>query len=265
MDKPTSPVSTPEIEDVFGDSDLADRHATRASTLTAEWRRIGAFLRRPTLDVGPRSAAPMNVVAQIYALDMAIMTVLVLAASIAVAMGVYLPKTALADIEFTPLVVALVVLGAPVFEELVFRSWLSGKLQHILALFAFGAGFVGFGLAHSSGLLIGVGILAAAALAAILALVLLRGRPPMRWFRAIFPVMFWLATLSFALIHLTNFEPAEGWSSLAVLLPLVLPQFVLGALLGYLRVRIGLWAAMLLHAVHNATALSIAALATLAG
>ena len=60
--------------------------------------------------------------------------------------------------------------------------------------------------------------------------------------------IFWLTVLMFG--------------SLAILLPLVLPQFILGMLLGYVRVRIGLWSAILLHAAHNATALSIAALAT---
>jgi membrane protease YdiL (CAAX protease family) len=56
---------------------------------------------------------------------------------------------------------------------------------------------------------------------------------------------------------LANFD--EG--SLAILLPLVLPQFILGMMLGYLRVRFALWAAILLHAAHNATALAIAAIA----
>ena len=79
----------------------------------------------------------------------------------------------------------------------------------------------------------------------------------MGWFSKTFPFFFWFSTLAFALVHLWNFE--EG--SLAVLLPLVLPQFILGSMLGYIRVRFALWAAILLHAAHNATALSLAALA----
>lgn len=255
-DMPTSPVNTPEIDAVFGDGPSALSHAAPASTMVAEWRRLGAFLRRPTLDVSTQNGAPLTVIARIYALDMAIMFVLVMAASIAVALGVYLPETALAGIEFTPMVIALVVIGAPVFEELVFRSWLSGKLAHILALVAIGLGFAGFGLTHASGVLIGVGAMVAGFVAAGAALFLLRNRPPMRWFAAIFPVFFWIATLTFALVHLLNFEEG-GWT----LLPLVLPQFVLGALVAYLRVRIGLWAAIALHAAHNASALAIAALA----
>jgi hypothetical protein len=105
----------------------------------------------------------------------------------------------------------------------------------------------------------GLAVMGAGALLAALALTLLRNRGPMRWFSAIFPLLFWIATLSFALVHLANFDKG----SLAVLLPLVLPQLVLGMLVGYLRVRIGLWAAILLHAAHNATALTIAGLAML--
>ena len=82
----------------------------------------------------------------------------------------------------------------------------------------------------------------------------------MRWFAKAFPVFFWLSVLSFALVHLANFE--EGG---AVLFVLVLPQFVLGTMLGYVRTRVGLWAAIALHAAHNATALGIASLAMTAG
>ena len=83
----------------------------------------------------------------------------------------------------------------------------------------------------------------------------------MDWFTGAFPLFFWFATLAFALVHIANFEFGGSWSSLAMLLPLVLPQFILGMMLGYVRVRFALWAAILLHAAHNATALSLAAIA----
>jgi hypothetical protein len=98
-------------------------------------------------------------------------------------------------------------------------------------------------------------------IAAVLALILLRGRPPMRWFARAFPFFFWASTLGFALIHLLNYT--EG--ALVVTLVLVLPQFVLGALLGYVRVHFGLIAAIALHAAHNFTLFGFAALSTVAG
>ena len=85
-----------------------------------------------------------------------------------------------------------------------------------------------------------------------------RHRPAMRWFAGLFPLFYWLSTLAFACVHLFNFE--EG--ALFVLLPLVLPQFVLGALLGYMRVTYGLGTSIALHALHNGTAMALVALAT---
>ncbi len=256
-DMPTSPVTEPEIEAVFGEGDLDAARAAQASTMLGEWRRLGAFLRRPSLEVGAQNAAPFTVLGRIYALDMAAMAVLITLASAAIAMGFYLPKTALAGAEFTPIIIMAVIVGAPVMEEIVFRSWLSGKPGHALALVFGAAGAGGFALTHADTPLLGAGLLLAGFAGGLAALVLLRKRGAMRWFAALFPGFFWLSTFAFALVHLANFS--EG--SLGILLPLVLPQLILGGLLGYIRVRIGLWAAILLHAAHNATALGIAALA----
>ena len=75
----------------------------------------------------------------------------------------------------------------------------------------------------------------------------------MRWFRTLFPAMFWLSTIAFACIHLANFSEGN-WMTL---LPLVLPQFILGALLGYLRVNYGLWTVIALHMIHNGLIITI--------
>lgn len=258
---PTSPVNSPkspaEIEAVFGDEPLEPSHNAPAATLVGEWRRFGAFLKRPTLDVAEQDGAPFRVLARIYVLDFLAMCILVLAATAAVAAGLYLPETAIAGMEFTPTLILAIVIGAPVFEELVFRSWLSGKPGHLLAVLAIAAGALGFGAAHVISPIAGIGVFAVGLIGALAALIGLYNRPAMSWFAKAFPGFFWFATASFALVHLANFE--EG--SLAMLLPLVLPQFLLGTMVGYLRVRIGLWAAIVLHAAHNATAVSLAALA----
>ncbi|MBL4718020.1 MAG: CPBP family intramembrane metalloprotease, partial [Erythrobacter sp.] len=72
---------------------------------------------------------------------------------------------------------------------------------------------------------------------------------------------FWLSTLAFASVHLFNF-PAED---MAMALPLVLPQFATGTMLGYLRVHYGLWASVLLHLLHNGAFISLVLLAGSAG
>ena len=251
------PVGDTQIEGVFGDGIPAPSRFTASESLWAEWQRFGAFLRSPSLEPVGQSEAPLQLLLRIYLLDMLAMLALIIAASIAVAAGVYLPETAIAGIEFTPLVVLSVIIAAPLFEELGFRSWLSGRPAHIVAVALIVLGVVMFAGLHVVSPAGGAAAFILAIVGAIIALILLRKRPAFGFFERWFPGFFWLATISFALIHLANFS--DG--SLAVLLPLVLPQFILGSMLGYVRVRVGLWAAILLHAVHNATALSIAALA----
>lgn len=252
----TSPQNTPETQAGFAYVAPVGEREAPAPTIGAEWRRFAAFLKRPSLDVRTQSAQPFSVLLRIYALDMAIMLVLISLAGLAMLLGVELPETAIAGMEFTPVLVALVIIGAPVMEELMFRSWLSGRPAHVFAWLSLAAGFGVAALVGSEGALPSWLFVVAGVIGGVLALALLWRKPAMRWFAKLFPLFYWLSVLSFALVHLANF--AEGG---AILLALVLPQFVLGSLLGYVRVRIGLWAAMVLHGVHNATALGIASLA----
>jgi hypothetical protein len=64
-----------------------------------------------------------------------------------------------------------------------------------------------------------------------------------------FPVLFHAAALAFAAVHLYNFRMT---SMNLVLLPLlVLPQWVTGLVLGWMRVRRGIGASIMLHAMFN--------------
>src|SRR6056297_1535348 len=105
-----------------------------APDILSQWRQLGAFLGRPSLPGAQIKTGAIPVLMRIFALDLFAMLMLVIAAAIAVAAGIYIPETALAGIEFTPVVILMVVVAAPVFEELVFRGWLSGKPGHVLAL-----------------------------------------------------------------------------------------------------------------------------------
>ncbi|HCY02168.1 MAG TPA: hypothetical protein DHU71_04190, partial [Erythrobacter sp.] len=99
----------------------------------------------------------------------------------------------------------------------------------------------------------GLVALAAGTLVALAIVYRLRHRNTIGWFRRLFPALFWLSTLGFSLVHLTNF-PAD---QLATALPLVLPQFVTGTILGYARVHYGLWASVLLHMLHNGAIIAL--------
>ena len=252
-DIPTSPLTMP-------DTPLPSSIGAPA-TLMDEWRRLGAFLKRPQLEAKVAQSPAFRLITRIYLLDMLAMLALVIAASVAVAMGVYLPKTAIAGMEFTPTLILAVIIGAPLLEEIAFRSWLSGKPAHIAALLLLGMGVMGAGILHVAAPLAGAGAMALGLALAVAVLVVWRAKPAMGWFNRAFPLLFWFSAFAFALVHIFNFDEGKWWW----LLPLVLPQFVLGSLAGYVRIRVGLWGAILLHALHNASALGIAALASLSG
>jgi hypothetical protein len=77
------------------------------------------------------------------------------------------------------------------------------------------------------------------------------------WFARLFPLFFWLGAIVFAGAHVINF----GGENLALVLPLVLPQFVLALILAYARVSYGLWSSILLHMLHNGSVLALALVA----
>jgi membrane protease YdiL (CAAX protease family) len=238
-----------------------------AGSIMGEWRQFGRFLKRPTLP--PR--APMPRMASLLAtlrlllLDFAIMLALLAIAGIVMAAGTELPETALSGMEMTAALVFAAVVVAPLSEEIAFRGWLSGRPGHVLAIVlaipaalvavAIASAFPGEGLGEIwLGALIGVLVAAVVALITIYAL---RKRNAMDWFQRLFPLFFWLSTLAFSLIHIFNF-PAE---QMVMALPLVLPQFATGAILGYIRVNYGLWASILLHTLHNGTFIGLVLLA----
>ncbi len=233
-----------------------------ANSARAEWRRFFAFVRRPELPAtaGGFGAANFVAVLRMLALDQLAMLGLIVLAGTVVAIGVDLPETALAKLEWTPLIVFMIVVGAPLFEEIALRSWLSGRPGHVLAVLLLATPVMLTAGQAEPSLAVALASLAAL-LAALAALFVLRKRAAMSWFARAFPLFYWASTVGFALLHLYNFE--EG--ALAVLLPLVIPQFVLGSILGYVRVLYGLWASILLHVAHNGIIVALVSLAVALG
>ena len=235
--------------------------------MTGEWRNYGRFLRRPVL---PDTATGMTggsiaSLFRIFALDILVMAALMAVALIAVGMGVEFPSNALGEIEWNMGWIALVVLVAPFYEELFFRSWLSGKwpawAAAILTIvgFAIAAVFLipGSPVNNTTGIAIaGVIVLATAAIAIWVGRKS-RDKRPFGWFSKAFPVFFYLASAGFAFIHFFNYDDALPlWQ----VLPLVIPQLIAGTMFGYLRVNYGFWAAVAMHILHNGTALGSALL-----
>ncbi len=92
-------------------------------------------------------------------------------------------------------------------------------------------------------------LLVVAILAPIIEELIFRG--PMYLFRKsrYFGFFFYLITLIFGFYHITNFEISPTVIYLAPLL--VAPQLCIGLILGYVRVKLGLIWAMVLHSMYN--------------
>lgn len=68
------------------------------------------------------------------------------------------------------------------------------------------------------------------------------------WLGKYFKLVYWSLTIGFALLHLTNFSVSFPLY-LAPLL--ILPQFLLGIIIGFVRLGWGFWYGVLFHALHN--------------
>ncbi len=229
------------------------------ATARDEYARFISFVARPALPRRePDAHGAVRATFRMLWLDLAVMAVLIAALGAATAMGFELPENVNSALEPGFRSVVLIVLLAPVLEEVAFRSWLTGRpaIIAVVAILVIGLGLgpaaimAGIGDAEPTGGA-SIAMFASFGLAIVgapLAGLALLNRPTSEVFRRIFPLFFWASTVGFALVHLLNYT--EG--SLAILLPLVLPQFVLGAMLAYLRVHHGLLPAIGLHAFHNA-------------
>lgn len=150
------------------------------------------------------------------------------------------------------------VILAPLIEEVVFRSWLGGRracilgLPILVSLFAVATAVVAdvspimsFALAGGLSVLV-LGV--ARQFAAL--------SPPAqkaaRW--RLFPVAFYGSALLFALLHMSNYE---GGLSSPIMLLAILPQFFVGLILGYVRMRFGLVHAVVFHALYNLVLIGI--------
>jgi len=146
---------------------------------------------------------------------------------------------------------------APVVEELAFRYGLRRPV-HILWFTPLAFVAVLFGWhAWTAGLV--VSILGLAWWASLKWPAPLAARAPLhRAYNRHFGLVFYVSALGFAAMHLNNFR--LGDTPFWLMPALVLPQFFTGLVLGWLRVRQGIGAAIVLHAMFNTGPLLMVAL-----
>jgi hypothetical protein len=153
------------------------------------------------------------------------------------------------DIERRSIGVAVsAVLFAPLIEETALRLWLVPSVARLMAAAAPLMLLVGGGFLEGRQLV----------LAMLLAPIAASYVSPAwldRVLREKFRLVLYGSTAGFALLHLANFDEAASWLRV---LPAVLPQFTVGLVLAYLRLRLGFWHGVLAHGAYNAFALALA-------
>ncbi|AHM61711.1 hypothetical protein D770_17295 [Flammeovirgaceae bacterium 311] len=230
---------------------------------TDTFKDLVQFLKRPGLpDEEDVAAAPLQIFLHLLGLSLLLsFGVLILLGALRDAGLVPELPHAMEDImkEFSFLIVFLLAaVLMPALEELTFRLWLiyNPIYFHVsLWLIAF---FLSTALTQAGLPLFGYAVFGIAALITILLLTFKDAAQQLlvNLYTNYYGWLFYGAAIIFALVHLINFQLNARILLMAPLL--VLPQLLLGLILGYLRVRLGLIWAIALHGVYNALVLSMA-------
>jgi hypothetical protein len=168
----------------------------------------------------------------------------------------YYPLDHLLEDEEPVKLLLLGVLLAPPLEEITFRLWLRVSRSALFAL-AFLIFFIGVLLLPTSQL---GAVLLISVCVCLLVLTLMGYQPDIeRTVARHFGLFFYTSSGLFAAVHLMNFVSLAEIPLLLTPL-LVLPQFVGGTILGYIRMRYGLKYAILNHAAFNALFFSLSIL-----
>lgn len=146
-----------------------------------------------------------------------------------------------------------VVLFAPMVEETLFRGWLTGRPRALWLLGLAVAGVAAIALMGPTNPRLGI-VLIGLLIAALAGWLVLRKQPgPAALLARHFGWVFYAVVLAFGTMHVFNYPHPS-----LLVLPMVLPQLCAGLTLGYVRMRFGLPASMLLHVTSNALALGAA-------
>ena len=167
-------------------------------------------------------------------------------------------------------IASLAIIVAPVLEELIFRLHLKYKWLLILFLIILFVVCIGFAIwlvipeffskiSQNFSILIHNPFLTAISLVAVLVTVaivfMISEAVPIAGITAMYPFIFYLTALVFALVHIGNFDISNvRWYMTPFL---VLPQFILALYLGYVRMRKHIGGSIYIHALNNSIPFSL--------
>ena len=143
----------------------------------------------------------------------------------------------------------LAVIIAPFFEEFIFRFHLR---YPIFSLIFFVFAFIMGGIwTFINGYTWAAILIATVAITLTIGILMANShleKKPAEIYKRHFNIFLYLSAIIFALVHIGNFE--EGFPLYTIPI-LVLPQFIIGVYLAYVRVRTNIWMSIYVHALNN--------------
>jgi hypothetical protein len=138
---------------------------------------------------------------------------------------------------------------APVYEEVFFRSWLKLKKVNVVLIIGTLVAFTTMAI-HDSKI---AGMIVFPSLLILFStLLIVKGRARIgKFIKSNFKYFFYASVLLFGLVHATNFK-GNPWLILALAPILGSPQIILGAILGFIRMKHGLFYSISFHMLVNA-------------
>nr|MBC7613044.1 CPBP family intramembrane metalloprotease [Pseudopedobacter sp.] len=145
------------------------------------------------------------------------------------------------------LIFLMVLIGAPIIEELIFRFQLKNFRFSFVCYFVAISYFFNWFL--DTKMLVVTMIILASILSLIYFYITYNKFDKQLFIKRIFPFHFYLTAIFFGLVHISNYSNPLEYGFPIILL--VLPQLFVGLILGYVRMRFGLSKSMMMHAAYN--------------
>jgi len=213
------------------------------------------FLRKPTKD-GMLKLSPLNIIPNISLLFFIVLFV---------EMALIYPIFSIMDVDnmdhkITKMIesfskfsiVLMTVIAAPFLEEIIFRFPLRFTRPTLFLLSGF-VSFVVYNIVAAFSTVQLAYILSGSVFFFTVSIMLFYNHYSEEKLKNVvrqgFPIIFYLLIFFFAIVHIYNFENINSIWYLAPLL--VLPQFILGIYLGYIRLRFGLIYCIFIHGLNN--------------
>lgn len=154
----------------------------------------------------------------------------------------------------------LAVIVAPIFEEFIFRYYLTKPYVLIYGVVLLAIALIFYGRSEDY-ISLSVAVFSVLLLTGILLFIIFNPGVYdkfVAFYRLQFAYVFYLSAVIFAFIHIFNFNAVMPWYYTPVL---VLPQFIIGLFLAYVRIRNSIYHSILIHALNNSIPMLILLLA----